>query len=281
MALRGLQGDITHTRQQATAQNQYNYAALNDWRVVLSLAPGANYLYKSENPGILKPLQETDGVVFPYTPQISVTYSATYDPTIITHSNYKIFQYNGSFVDNVQITGDFTAQDTYEANYLLAVIHFLRSVTKMFYGQDQEPTNGTPPPLCYLYGLGEYQFNKHPLAVTGFTYNLPNDVDYVRASIDAQATLRDAVSSFTAQNTRRLQGVNPGGTPPDPQWTGDRESNSGGVQQPTYVPTKIQIQIQAVPIVSRLDLSSRFSLKDYATGDLLRGNQNPRGGGIW
>ena len=281
MALRGLQGEITHTRQQATAQNTYNYASLQDWRVVLSLAPGAYYLYKADDPGILKPLQETDGVVFPYTPQVSVTYSATYDPTTITHSNYKIFQYNGSAVDNVQITGDFTAQDTYEANYVLAVIHFLRACTKMFYGQDQDPTNGTPPPLCYLYGFGEYQFNKHPLAITGFTYNLPNDCDYIRALPEGGATLKDAVSSFTGQTTKRLTGVSPGGNPPAPIWTGDRESNSGGVGQPTYVPTKLQIQIQAVPIVSRLDISRRFSLRDYASGDLLLGNQSPDGGGIW
>lgn len=281
MAQRGLQGEVLHTRQQATAQDQYNYASIRDWRVVLSLAPGADYLYAARDPGILKPLQDTDGVVFPYTPQISVQYTANYDPSEIPHSNYKIYQYKSSGVDSVQITGDFTAQDTYEANYLLAVIHFFRSMTKMFYGQDSNPRNGTPPPLCYIFGLGEYQFNRHPIAITGFTYNLPNDVDYIRATVDGQAAYRDAVSSFTGQSTKRLTGVDPGGEPESPIWTGDRETNSGGVFQPTYVPTKMQIQISAVPIVSRLDISSRFSLKDYATGDLLLGNQNPRGGGIW
>ena len=144
----GLQGQIYHTRQTATAQDQYNYGALRDWRVVLSLAPGANYLYRAENPGILSPLAETDGVIFPYTPQIQVQYTANYDQTDITHSNYKIYQYKNSNVDSVSITGDFTAQDTFEANYLLGVIHFFRSITKMFYGQDQNPNRGTP--LHYL-----------------------------------------------------------------------------------------------------------------------------------
>lgn len=281
MALRGLQGELTRTRQQATAQNLYNYASLQDWRVVLSLAPSADYLYKAENPGILKPLQETDGVVFPYTPQVQVQYTANYDDTPIPHSNYKIYQYRGSAVDTVTITGEFTAQDNYEANYLLAVIHFFKSVTKMFYGQDENPRNGTPPPLCYVYGLGEYQFNKHPLAITSFNYTLPTDVDYIRATLDAQADYRFAVSSFTGQSTRRLTGVRPGGQPPAPDWTGDRESNSGGTVNPTYVPTKMQIQISAIPIISRLDISSRFSLRDYATGQLLLGNDVPDGGGIW
>ena len=48
----------------------------------------------------------------------------------------------------------FTAQATFEANYMLAVIHFFRSVTKMFYGQDWQ--RGAPPPLVFLSGLGEY-----------------------------------------------------------------------------------------------------------------------------
>lgn len=288
MAQRGLQGEILHTRQQATAQDQYNYNNLRDWRVVLSLAPGSNYLYNSPNPGILKPLTDTDGVVFPYTPQIQVQYTANYDTSDITHSNYKIFQYKNSSVDSVTITGDFTAQDTYEANYVLAVIHFFRSVTKMFYGQDSNPQNGTPPPLCYIFGLGEYQFNKHPIAITGFTYNLPNDVDYIRASNDPAADPFTPVSNFTTQNLSnpkniRLSssGVEPGAQPPMPQWEGSRGSNFAPTQQPTYVPTKMQIQISAVPIVSRLDISSRFSLKDYATGDLLLGAQSGRGGGIW
>jgi hypothetical protein len=279
MALRGLQGELTRTRQQATAQDQYNYGSLQDWRVVLSLAPGANYLYKADNPGILKPLQETDGVVFPYTPTVAVQYTSTYDAPDIPHSNYKVFQYKNSAVDSVTITGDFTAQDNYEANYLLATIHFLRSCTKMFYGQDQNPTNGVPPPLLYLHGLGEYQFNNHPLVITGFTYNLPNDCDYIRATADAQASFREAISFFSVQSTR-LKNIAPGGNPPAPTWTGDREYNSGGTTNPTYVPTKMQISISAAPIISRLDISSRFSLRDYATGQLLLGNDSPTGGGI-
>jgi hypothetical protein len=49
---------------------------------------------------------------------------------------------------------------------------------------------------------------------------------------------------------------------------------------PTYVPTKISITITAAPIVTRNDISNKFSLKEYATGALLRGTQRA-GGGIW
>jgi hypothetical protein len=46
------------------------------------------------------------------------------------------------------------------------------------------------------------------------------------------------------------------------------------------VPTKIQIQITAVPIVTRNDISNNFNLADYASGELLRGSRR-NGGGIW
>ena len=53
-----------------------------------------------------------------------------------------------------------------------------------------------------------------------------------------------------------------------------------GTVEPTYVPTKININISAIPIVSRYDVSNRFSLQDYANGTLLRGTRQ-KGGGIW
>jgi hypothetical protein len=127
---------ILETQGEATAQDQANFKRdSTDWRVRLALAPGANYLYAADDPGILAPLSQktgTSGVIFPYTPIINVTYAANYTPQDIIHSNYKVYQYQNSSVDSVSITGTFTCQDVFEANYLLAVIHFFRSMTKMF-----------------------------------------------------------------------------------------------------------------------------------------------------
>ena len=281
-ASRGLSTSLADTRGKATAQDVANFQAKPDWRVRLSLAPGATYLYKAATPGILAPLAATDGVIFPYTPSISVQYAATYDPAELTHSNYKFFTYRGSAVDSVTITCDFTAQDTFEANYLLAVIHFFRSVTKMFYGQDQNPKIGTPPPLCYLSGLGAFQFDAHPLAVTSFNYALPTDVDYIRAGSTptpagvSKAPANTPINSFSVSGSRaNANGVNPGGGVAPPQFT-----PPAGSRDVTYVPTKMSISIQAVPIVTRNDISNKFSLTEYATGKLLRGTQR-QGGGIW
>ena len=280
-SFQGLQGATNNTRARQITQDAENAKTKGDWRVRLSLAPDAGYLYKANNPGILGYLQKTDGVVFPYTPSIQVNYAAHYDASDLVHSNYKLFQYKNSSVDQITITCDFTAQDTFEANYLLATIHFFRSVTKMFYGKDQQPGPGVPPPLCYLSGLGEFQFDKHPLVISNFNYSLPNDVDYIRAG---SPTLEPGVSasgyndyrnSDTTPSSVRRGPLNPGATAAPTVW-----KNQATNTQPTYVPTKIQLTITAYPIVTRNDISTNFSLRDYATGSLLQGSRR-NGGGIW
>jgi hypothetical protein len=239
-----------------------------DWRVRLALAPKANYLYKAPTPGILAPLSLTDGVVFPYTPTINISYMANYDGVIPTHSNYKIQQYINSAVESITVTGDFTAQDTFEANYLLACIHFFKSMTKMFYGQDEDPTKGTPPPLGFFYGLGAFQLDNCPVALTAFTYNLPNNVDYIRA------TSSDEDSGKFAQTNLIGGTLLPGGQRPPATFENTPTNDI------TYVPTKITLTLTCVPVISRNQISNKFSLKEYATGKLLRGSQG-NGPGVW
>ena len=249
----------------------------SDWRVKLQLAPGAKYLYANatDSKDVLYPLHITKGIIFPYMPTIQVGYRAAYDSQELVHSNYKLHFYKDSSVDEVQISADFTAQDTVEAKYMIAVIHFFRSVTKMFYGQDTSPKAGTPPPLCFLSGLGHYQFNQHPLLITSFNYSLPNDVDYIRTEIGAAwkgYTIPNSTASKTASLTQSIlqklrlsnSNLNAGGGTSTPVF----KSLNDGTTQPTYVPTKIQIQFTALPVVSRKDISKNFSLQDFASGKL-------------
>jgi hypothetical protein len=269
----------------SAAKQAQKFEQKKDWRVRLSLAPDASYLYKAPPDSvndILAPLRATDGVIFPYTPTINTSYRANYDPSEVTHSNYKLHFYKNSSVDDVSITAEFTAQDTVEANYMLAVIHFFKSVTKMFYGQDKDPRAGTPPPLVYLSGYGAYQFDNHPLVVTQFTYNLPNDVDYIRAgsvntwggsSVEAYGNKSNAY--VPALNRLFGSGLSKGGVKPKPAF-----GVNLATQDATYVPTKISLTINMAPMVTRNDISKNFSLRDYATGALLRGSQR-NGGGIW
>ena len=263
-------------QKQAVLNAQKRIPNNSDWRVRLQLAPGATYLYNAPAPGILWPLKQTGGVVFPYTPKIELNYKADYESYALTHSNYKGYFYKSSSLDPVSMTATFTAQDTTEAEYLLAVIHFFRSVTKMFYGRD--PERGSPPPLVYLTGLGEFQFTQQPCVVASFNYNLPSDVDYIRArSINVQGTdlltrrqrqnlPTNPISGAVArlQNLFNSQGINKGAN-------FDRPAPPNlGQNQPTYVPTKLDIQLSLFPIQSRQQVSREFSLKQYANGDLLK-----------
>ena len=277
------QGTLDKARAQNTIANQRRNPNNGDWRVKLRLAPGADYLYNAPEPGILNPLKGT-GIIFPYTPTISTSYKATYASYDLTHSNYKGYYYQSSSVEPVSLSCPFTAQSTSEAEYLLAVIHFFKSVTKMFYGQDAE--RGTPPPLVYLTGLGEFQFNEHPCVVQSFSYDLPVDVDYIRAR-------SQNVNNSNMLNKRQSTNA----TGPGTTWGGgilgnvlggaiNRLANAGlpkggmskqpapasfGQNSPTYVPTKINISISLLPVQSRKQQSQNFSLKQYANGDLLKG----------
>ena len=264
---------------QATLNSVYKKEGSADWRLRLQLAPTSNYLYNANQPGILGPLVATNGVIFPYTPAINTSYKANYEQYDLVHSNYRGVYYKNSRVDDLQIRGTFTAQDTSEANYLLAVIHFFRSVTKMFYGKDAE--RGTPPPLVFLSGFGMNQFYGHPCVVSNFSYNLPDGVDYIRAtSVNNYGT--DLLSRRTASAPSSAAGLGA---------TGNRILNAGlekffpaskpapnavvasvnNTQLANYVPTKMEIDITLIPVQTRSQVSKQFSLQGFANGDLIKG----------
>ena len=270
-------------KQQATIQARYKQPGNTDWRVRLSLGPKANYLYNAEDPGILAPLRAgsgTDGVIFPYTPSITTTYSANYEQYDLTHSNYRGLFYKNSRVGDIQIRGTFTAQNTTEANYLLAVIHFFRSATKMFYGQD--PQRGTPPPICLLNGFGGFQFSDHPVVISSFNYTLPNDVDYIRTTnpnnfgLNLTNRYNPSGASLPAGGslaglTRLTNALLPKGAqtlPPAPNSVAGSVTNNTPA---SYVPTKMEIDITLIPAQTRSQVSKQFSLAGFANGDLLKG----------
>lgn len=250
-----------------------------DWRVRLHLADHADYLYKSNDPGILYPLRATDGIIFPYTPTFQIQYQANYKNYDLTHSNFRGYYYSGSVVASVMMTATFTANDVIEANYLLATLHFLRSATKMFYGQDIK--RGTPPPVVYLTGYGEYQFNNHPCLINMFSYNLPDDVDYIPAEQPPVTTERTSGKVTGDMKSIRRAGANigKGGLPLTK--TG-MTYNTQGAKSPdpvsgvniyegrTYIPTKIDLNFTMLPLNTRDQVSNEFSLKDYANGKLLK-----------
>jgi len=282
-----------NTIQQATLQSTFKQPGNGDWRFRISLAENANYLYgiinnsergggagaANSGPGILAPLANTGGVIFPYTPSVTSSYQARYSTYELVHSNYRGAFYQSSFVGDINIRGVFTAQDTTEAAYMLAVIHFFRSVTKMFYGQDAQ--RGAPPPLVFLTGLGDYQYNRHPAVVTQFDYTLPNDVDYIRATNPNNfgtdllnrrtPTAASPVKSISAIGTRLLNSLLTAGAESGPPSRAPITNSVTNTARATYVPTKIEISVTLMPMQTRDQVSKQFSLEKFANGSLLSG----------
>jgi hypothetical protein len=125
------------------------------------------------------------------------------------------------------------------------------------------------------------QFNMHPCVVSSFEYELPDDVDYIRA----QVTSNNGTNLLAARNRSTGSPASPGGaltaslirmitaklTPgAEP---GPVPLSSFGTASPdaTYVPTKMNINLTLLPIQSRSQVSQQFSVKDFASGNLLKG----------
>jgi hypothetical protein len=259
----------------------------SDWRLRVRLAPptGDNlYLYNAMESGVLNPLKETDGVIFPYTPSVVISNRANYQQYDLPHSNARGYFYTNSRHDDIMITASFTAQDTKEANYLLAVMHFFKSATRMFYGQD--PQRGTPPPLLYLNGYGEYGFNEHPVLLQMVNFTLPDGVDYIKTSnttsskyaptgrMSAGSGLQTWSSKITRLATAGLESLLSGasGSTPSLPRLGSLSSTSVTkiTDGATYVPTTVNIQLNFLPVNTRKQISEEYSLRDFASGKLLK-----------
>jgi len=130
---------------------------------------------------ILRPLQKTRGIIFPYTPDVTYGGAANYNSWHFTHSNYQSFQFQNSMPSEIQVTATFTAQTNAEAEYMLAVLTFLRASTMMEFGNAavRNNTAGTPPPVLRFNYLGDQMFNNVPVVLQNYSYLLEREMDYV------------------------------------------------------------------------------------------------------
>jgi hypothetical protein len=183
----------------------------SDWRVSISVPD----ILRNEG-DILAPLREASGssafntgnrMIFPFNPSVLLSHSATYSSVHPTHTNYAYNAYENSQVDAITITGEFYQENENDAKYWVACLHFLRSATKMFYGNSQPL--GNPPVVCRLNGYGKHVMNNIPVVITNFTTDLPVDVDYIQCTINGQVNYVPTQSSITVtlqpQYARRSQ----------------------------------------------------------------------------
>ncbi len=131
-------------------------------------------------------LRRTNGILFPYTPNINVQHQVEYNTYDTVHSNFQQNAFVRSRAPNIQLTANFAQQTSDEAQYLVGVMHFLRVVTKMNFGKFDRDA-GTPPPVLKFSAYGQYNFSGVPVLVGSFNFLYDDNVDYVEVDIQGSA----------------------------------------------------------------------------------------------
>lgn len=198
-----------------------------------------DYVYGTE--GLLQILRTTDGLVWPYTPTINVAQSIDYSSYDPVHSNQEFMTFSRTKAPQITCSGMFTAQNATEARYMLACLHFLRSVTKMDFGVNAEKP-GTPPPVLLFSAYGQYMFNDLPVVITNFTFDLPQNKDYMKVPVSI-----DELNGLNAINI-----IEPDNSEPD-----------------TWVPSEMTMAVTMVVQNSPSRMTETFNLKEFKTGELL------------
>jgi hypothetical protein len=195
-------GGELFAKNQATLK--LNASAKNDWRVRI------NCDWNIFNSQMFKPLESTGGVVWPFTPTVSIATKANYTSVDTVHSNYPFQAYKNSVVDDIQITGEFSCETEKDAAYWIAATVFFKTATKMFFGQG--PNEGNPPIVCNLTGYGSSIFEKVPVIIKSFSVDLNPDVNYIQCNsfgtntwVPVMSTISVTVSPiYNRRNLRRF-----------------------------------------------------------------------------
>jgi hypothetical protein len=171
-----------------------------DNRLRLSALSGREeQIYGPDNvtENILSPLHKTGGLLFPYTPALQIAGEARWTEHDLVHTNFDVLSYQRTPSATIGISGKFTVQNQREGQYAIAAIHFLRTITKMYYG-DQESANanaaqnsgkdakaGLPPPVLRLRGYGDYMFPDLRCVVKGYSFNFDENMDLIDVPLPA------------------------------------------------------------------------------------------------
>jgi hypothetical protein len=176
------------TVSQEVARN--DIAEAGDWRVSLSvpsvIAGGP----------ILEPLSRTGNrMIFPFNPTLLMQHEANYTTVAPTHSNYPYHAYQNSQIGAITITGEFVNENQEDGQYYIAVLHFLRTMTKMYYGEGENA--GNPPLISRLNGYGKHVLNDIPVVITNFSVDFAQQVDYIECEVDGKPNYVPVESMIT------------------------------------------------------------------------------------
>ena len=261
-----------------------------DRKVSLRPKPGgANRVYGA---GLLTPIKESNGLIWPYTPSITYNQPVNYTSMTTVHANQDFHVYGNTPAVSLQVAGDFTVQNQLEGWYAHAAIHFFRTVSKMNFGES-DPNAGTPPPVLLFNAYGPFVFNDVPVIVKDFTVEFPDNVDYVQVTVHGSSTITTAgtpgIPGLPARPEILLRAASPA-TPESndgpgmpalpamdrlvlpareaiPGTTGTPGTSRSSPQSYTvWLPSMFKISCTLIVQHNPKDLRSRFNLPAYING---------------
>jgi len=246
----GIQGD---SRLVKTKAKWYSRSANKDWRVRLQVPLGSPLeSFFFENNELLQPLRDSRGFFWPLTPTLIMQHSASYNALAQVHSNYPAQAYQNSRADMINIIGEFPVQNQQDAKYWIAVVHFLRTATKMFFGNDDgNGLKGSPPPIMHLSGYGDHMFQKVPVVISTMNVELPAGVDYISTKQNDIYNELPHAEEFA-------------------------RNQQNAMESQTWAPTLSNISVGLEPIYSR-DSVSNFSMSKFVKGELNGKGRNEIG----
>ena len=256
-----------------------------DWRVQVSVPPIPAF---TGSP-VLAPLKNAGGAIFPYTPTLRISNSANYESMKPLHQNFGFQSFVNSQADAIAIQAPFYVEDAVQGAYWIAMVHYFRSMTKMFSGEDD--LGGNPPPIAYFNAYGEYVFKNVPVVVTAFSVDLGSDSDYIAVDPSASASVTNAYGAAPASAFNTVtsligavapkagaalalaNGIGQAAKGITASYRNQLGNAGGGTQGgKTYVPTKSTMSITLQPVYSR-DSARSFSLDKFVKGDYVKSGQ--------
>ena len=232
--------------------------------------------------GLLAPLKTTgNGMIWPYTPSISYNHNVNYQQIQTVHANQDFHVFSNTPAVEFTVDGAFTVQNQMEGQYAFACLHFLRTVTKMNFGQ-LDSRAGTPPPVLLFSAYGPFMFNNAPVIVKSFSCSFPDDVDYVEVGINGSNSVTNgspgAPGGAIAQALSSIFGANSSASAAQPTTTTTSTSStpsifsslSGILAGPTnyiiWLPSMFKISCNLVIQHTPNTLQTRFNLPAFING---------------
>ena len=225
-------------------------------------------------------LGKAQGLIFPYTPKITMSYNVNYEKTDFIHSNLSFNSYKNSPPPTISLNAKFTADTKANAIHMLSAVWFLQACSKcdtglntMSKGDNKNTANrsgaGLPPPVLYLNGYANLMDNI-PVIIEGFSVDYPEDIDYVRLDLQ-MAINKPKQRTFSDPLEESLKQTNP---ILDDNFSFFTSENAKGVSDDKYsiltfwlpMTMSIPINLRIQPNIAQ-DIKT-FSLDAYKSGVL-------------